>query len=453
MARYNRSGDIRPMMQVYAQFESRIALICLDGEASGTGFLVAEKLLLTAQHVVEAAAGIIAEPDSIEVTFDFRYQPYTTTVEAGDTVPVVAVVHHSPPTDLERSPAKCVDWEASDQYLDYAILQLQRRSPILSPGRLGSRGHYQIPFNPPTIARGQVLFLGHHPRGETIKYAHLTLPELNKNKTRIKYQADTTRGSSGGAIVNDGGQLVGLHHYASNTDKHGVPIAAVVQDLKANRFEYLIEQAPLEQNVIHLGRYSANAKRKICAALAEDWQSLKGHLGVPEFIRSAEALWDWLALNNKLRKIRDALEAAERTDLVRILDEDVVIVDQSVIDNIRDLTDQLIESAESAKKPSSYIRSAIRARILADMLLDEIKSLSSAIDDERAQLRWLMAWRRQLGCARNELKRLLPLLPSTSADASFTRSRLNSMGRAAHDVQSNVSKLGELAQSPELRAR
>jgi hypothetical protein len=87
------------------------------------------------------------------------------------------------------------------------------------------------------------------------------------------------------------------------------------------------------------------------------------------------------------------------------------------------------------------------------MLLDEIKSLSSVLDDERAQLRWLMTWRRQLGCARNELKRLLPLLPSTSADASVTRPRLNSMVRAAHNVQSNVSKLGELAQSPELLAR
>ena len=97
-------------------------------EESGTGFLVAEKLLLTAQHVVESSAGIIADPDSIEVTFDFWYQPDTTWAEAGDTVPVVDVVIHSPPTDKERSTAKGVDWEAPDQYLDYAILQLERRS-------------------------------------------------------------------------------------------------------------------------------------------------------------------------------------------------------------------------------------------------------------------------------------------------------------------------------------
>ena len=137
-------------------------------------------------------------------------------------------------------------------------------------------------------------------------------------------------------------------------------------------------------------------------------------------------------------------EAADRLRVVPMI---------SVIDNIQDLADQLIESAESAKMPSGYIRSAIRARILADMLLNEIKSLSSVLDDERAQLDWLMRWRRQLGCVRNELKRLLPLLPSTSADASFTRPRLNSMVRAAHNVQSNGSKLGELAQSPELLAR
>ena len=248
--------------------------------------------------------------------------------------------------------------------------------------------------------------------------------------------------------MNTRGRLVGLHHFASSTDKHGVPIAAVARDLEAHGFDYLFEQ-----NVTPLGRYSANAKKRICQAIGTDWQTLAEYMGVPDFVTSADTLWDWLALNNKLRKIRDGLEAAGRTELVLILDEDVVIVDQSVIDNIQDLADQLIESAESAKMPSGYIRSAIRARILADMLLNEIKSLSSVLDDERAQLDWLMRWRRQLGCVRNELKRLLPLLPSTSTDTSFTRPRLNSMVRAAHNVQSNVSKLGELAQSPELLAR
>jgi len=453
MARYNSANDIDPIIEVYAQFKSRIALIRLDGEESGTGFLVAEKLLLTAQHVVEAPAGIIAEPNSIEVTFDFRYQPYTTSVETGDTVPVVEVVHHSPPTDKERSAAKGVDWEASDQYLDYAILQLQRRSPIWSHGRLRSRGHYPIHLNPPRIAREQVLLLGHHPHGDTIKSAHLTLPELNKNRTRIKYQADTMRGSSGGAIVNNRGQLVGLHHYASNTDKHGVPIAAVVQDLKANGFDYLIEQTPLEQNVIHLGRYSANAKRKVCAALADDWQSLKRHLGVPEFITSAEALWDWLALNKKLGKLRDALETAERTELVQILDKDVIIVDQSAIDNIQELADLLVASAESAAASGSYVRSAMRVRSLASMVLDEIESLSSAPDDNRAQLHWRTTWQSELGYAASNLEELLQLLPETAKDASFTYSHLQGMIQAAHVVQSTVSTLAELGQNPELSVR
>jgi hypothetical protein len=447
MASYNRASDIDPLIEVLAQFKSRIALISLNGDESGTGFLVTEKLLLTAQHVVEASAGVIADPHSIEVRFDFGYQPHTTYAETGETVPVVDVVHHSPPTNKERSPTKGVDWEASDQYLDYAILQLKRRALMWSHGQLKPRGHYLINF-PPSIAREEALLLGHHPRGETIKSSVLTSPKLNSSKTRIIYQADTQQGSSGGAIMNTRGRLVGLHHFASSTDKHGVPIAAVARDLEAHGFDYLFEQ-----NVTPLGRYSANAKKQICQAICTDWRTLTEHMGVPDFVTSADTLWDWLALNNKLRKIRDGLEAAGRTELVRILDEDVVIVDQSTIDNIRDLADQLIESAESAQTPSSYIRSAIRARILIGMLLDEIKSLSSVLDDERAQLRWLMTWRRQLGCARNELKRLLPLLPSTSADASFTQPRLNSMVRAAHNVQSNVSKLGELAQSPELLAR
>ncbi|HZC61333.1 MAG TPA: hypothetical protein VE464_06800, partial [Streptosporangiaceae bacterium] len=313
--------------------------------------------------------------------------------------------------------------------------------------------HYPIHFTPSRIGREQVLLLGHHPHGETIKSSFLTSPELNRNRTRIKYAADTMPGSSGGAIVNGGGRLVGLHHYASRTDKHGVPIAAVARDLKARKFDYLFEQTPHEQNVTHLGRYSLNAKRQICEALVSDWQSLTEHLGVPDFVTSADAFWDWLSLNNKLRKLRDALEAARRTELVRILDEDVIIVDQSAINNIQGLADQLVVSAESAAAPSSYLRSAMRARSLARMLVDEIESLSSAPDDDRAQLHWRTTWQSELGCAASNLDGLLQLLPDTAEDASFTRPYLQGMIRTAHDVQSTVSTLAELSQNPELSAR
>jgi V8-like Glu-specific endopeptidase len=452
MPRSNSANDVDRTIKVFEQFKSRIALIRLGGKESGTGFLVGEKLLLTAQHVVEASPGTVAEPDSIEVTFDFRYQN-TTSIETGDTVRVVEVVRHSPPTDKERSTAMGVDWEASDQYLDYAILQLRRRSPILSHGKSRPRGHYNIDSNPPRIEREQVLLLGHHPQGETIESSFVTSPELNKNETRFKYKADTMHGSSGGVIVNNRGQLVGLHHYASSTDKHGVPIAAVIQDLKVNRFDYLIEQTPLEQNVIHLGRYSTNAKRRICAALVDDWQSLRTYLGLPEFVTSADILWDWLALNKKLGKLRDALEAADRTELVQILDKDIIIVDQSTIDTIQELADLLVASAESAASPSSYLRSAMRARSLASMLLDEIESLSSAPDDDRAQLHWRTTWQSELGYAATNLEELLQLLPETAEDASFTYSHLQGVIQAAHVVQSTASTLAELGQNPELSTR
>jgi hypothetical protein len=253
--------------------------------------------------------------------------------------------------------------------------------------------------------------------------------------------------------VNKSGRLVGLHHYASSTDRHGVPIAAVARDLKAHKLDFLFEQTPPGQNVAYLGRYSANAKRRICEALVNDWRSLTEHLGVPDFVTSADAFWDWLSLNNKLRKLRDGLEAAERTELVRILDEDVIIVDQSAIDNIADLADLLVRSAESAAAPGRYLRSAMRVRSLARMLLDEVESLSSAPDDDRAKLRWRTAWQSELGCVASNLDGLLQLLPDTAEDASFARSYLQGMIRAAHDIQSTVSTLAELGQNPELSAR
>ena len=248
--------------------------------------------------------------------------------------------------------------------------------------------------------------------------------------------------------MNNRGRLVGLHHFASETDKHGVPITAVAQDLKAHKFDFLVER-----DVAHLGRYSANAKRQICPAIADDWQSLRTHLGMPDFVTSAEALWDWLSANNKLRRLRYALEAAGRTELVQILDKDVIIVDLSAIENTADLADRLVESAESAKASSKYLRSAIRARIFAKMLRSEIQSFSGAPVDRRAQLKWRTDWRSELDRATREIDALLPLLPSKSSDASFTQSRLKDAIRAAHVVRSIVATLGELAQSPELLTR
>jgi hypothetical protein len=453
MVRRNSASDVDPLIALLEQFKSRIALIRIDGDESGTGFLVGDKLLLTAQHVVEASPGVIASPRSIEVTFDFWYRPDVMTAETGDTVPVVEIVHHSPPTDKERWDRKAVDWEASDQHLDYAILQLQRLTLTESHGKLSPRGHYPIDRALPRIERGQVLFLGHHPRGESIKTSVLTLPELNKSKTRIKYQADTKHGSSGGPIVNNYGQLVALHHYASDTDKHGVPIAAVAQDLKTCGFDFLFGQTGPEQNVKHLGRYSANTKRRICEALVDDWRSLAKHMGIPGFVTSADELWDWLSLNGKLRKLRDSLEAAGCARLVRMLDEDVIIVDQSAIDKIQDLADLLVVSAQSAATPTSYLRSAMRARSLASMLLDEIASLRMVPDDDRVELRWRTQWQSELGCVAGSLGQLLELLPYTAADASFARSHLQSMIRAAQDIQSTVSTLAELGQNPELNTQ
>ena len=171
---------------------------------------------------------------------------------------------------------------------------------------------------------------------------------------------------------------------------------------------------------------------------------------MPDFITSADALWDWLSANNKLRKLRYALEAAGHTELVQILDKDMIIVDLSAIENITDLADRLVESAEAAKASSKYLRSAIRAKIFAKMLSGEIESLSSAPVDRRARLKWRMTWRSELDRVASEINAILPLLPSTNADASFTQPRLKGVIRAAHGIQSIVATLGELAQSPEL---
>jgi hypothetical protein len=438
-------------MEAFDRLRVRLAQVRIDGRESGTGVLVGNNLILTAGHVIEKPTGEVASPASIEVAFDFFYQPGKTHDETGQVVRVTGVICHSPPTEAERSTADWHDDVPEDQ-VDYAIVELVSHAPEASMHSQSiSRGYYQIHFVSYNFQAKETLFVGHFPQGSPASVSTAGSTRVHHSERRIRYESDTMSGSSGGPIVNANGRLVAIHHYGAATYNRGVPVYAIARDLQAKGLDYLFNQAD-EENVSHLGRYSLNARDQICQSIASNWRAVTKHVAVPDFISGSYAVWDWLSSHNQLRKLRDALMETGYIELVSILDQDIVIVDSDTVNHLNDLAGQLAESARASETPSNYRQEVTKARLLSGTLLRKIEMLLAMPDDARARLQWRKKWRGTLDHAASHLGELLNLLPSSGAEAGYSQFSVIEINRYSEEINSAVSTLQELARNPSLYA-
>jgi len=199
----------------------------------GTGFLVADDLVLTNYHVVEHHYARTLDAAEIECRFDFA---------AGSAGAVTVKLHadwlvdHSPysphdPGDNGGLP----DFD----HLDYALLRLQR--PVSAdPVEGGARGSLRLDSGTPVPAAGAVLFVGQHPGLQPLKLAVGEVLGANGNASRIRYDANTERGSSGAPCMDMQLNAVALHH-AGDPDytklvgdyNQGIPIGRILERMAA----------------------------------------------------------------------------------------------------------------------------------------------------------------------------------------------------------------------------
>ena len=457
-------ADGEEVIEVYNQLMLRTVIVEVNEYFSGTGCLIGDKLVLTCQHVVEESRGKIADPSSIEVRFDFNRRRRTTYAETGQRVQVSAVISSSPPTDADRNPVPGSYRGADADYLDYAILQLSALPPpppVLTYAEPTERGHYRTYFTRYRFRTGGKLVLAHHPEAAGIKFSDIDKePEFDYSATRVAYQCQTKPGSSGGPIVNMQGRLVALHQGAivpdqaaaetANTQKC-IPISAIAEDLKKKGLGYVVKP----DDVTYIGRYSysRHAREQVCLALSGDLSTVTRYLMVPDFIDTPHALWDWLEQHNRLRKLRSALEAADRGDLVRILDADRVIVDRAQMDQIGELAESVLRSATEAGKPGTFTVAMNRVRRLSDKLALTLRRLPRFVGDDRVQLQWEVEWNAKFGAASfalSELRSSLPALDAQSYQAQDNTARVLTFARK---VRAAVYAMYELAEDPKLAAQ
>lgn len=152
---------------------------------SGTGFLVAQNLLLTNNHVVPNSNLL---PDTI---FRFNYEENF----QGEAQPTYE--YRAKPNGIFHT----------NQTLDYTLVQLER-----NPGEKWG----WLPLQPRIIKRDSRVNIIQHPMGQPkqISLQNNFVQYVGGNV--VQYVTSTLEGSSGSPVLNDGWEVVALHHAGGN---------------------------------------------------------------------------------------------------------------------------------------------------------------------------------------------------------------------------------------------
>ncbi len=194
----------------------------------GTGFLVASDLVLTNYHVIENVHKGRAKADRVQLSFG--YAETAGGLSAGDAHRLAEdwLVAHAPysKTDLTENSGLPEESE-----LDFALLRLDQPAGD-AEGRAGKRGWFDLASAPEPVRDDAVVFVLQHPDGKPLKQSIGILKD-SATPLRLRYDADTAGGSSGGLVLDQRLAPVALHHVGGPlsdnkaTYNQGVPLTLI----------------------------------------------------------------------------------------------------------------------------------------------------------------------------------------------------------------------------------
>jgi V8-like Glu-specific endopeptidase len=245
----------------------RYACVCsviVDRSGKGSGFLIADDLVMTSYHVVfDTNANKFFEPSRIKCRFNFftndKYQNDEDEWIALPQDENEAFVAYSPigqgDEKLSLDEGHYVDLATGAPHLDYAILRLTSlvgKNTGQTPLNLEVRPLGWIAMDRASLI-GQKLSVFQFPERvgtggsftqQPQQTSDSTFAQVIANGLRARYDASTRHGSSG-APVFDGTTLVGLHNAgragADTADNRFVPIDRILEDI-ASRAPQLYHQ-------------------------------------------------------------------------------------------------------------------------------------------------------------------------------------------------------------------
>lgn len=237
--------------------DSCVKIISEKGQSSGTGFFIADNLIATCFHV-------IASTQNINNNINFNIF---------DDIQIIT-------KNGEIVSATCISIPSNDSpepyYQDFAILKINTSIKSKSILSLSTRITYNV--------TEQIIFSG-YPLGTPTMVSHLgSISGVTNDNSIICIQASTNKGNSGGALVDDKGQVLGiislreggislgLQNYLSKineSEKEGSIILLGIDPLQASKEtitvldKYISTGIGYARNISHLSDYIKKHKIKL----------------------------------------------------------------------------------------------------------------------------------------------------------------------------------------------
>lgn len=304
-----------PLRELSAFLDAVKGRVCLivsrRGDAGpivrGTGFLVGPDLILTCRHVLKSFPhneDVTANGNRIEVHFDFHHgdpieqvgQAVSITRKVGlhanwhvssgrDTVP-----------DGMLGELKDADLERLRQSLDFALVRLDQKVGLQPLEAAGGRRRLWIEFPPDSVPQGlqrdDWIIIPQHPNGLPQRIDLGRFWECDQTATRIRYNTNTAKGTSGAPCFNHQFKLVGIHNaYVGPAE------------------------APLANQAIRLDHIAALVRGYLQVAAnlssyAKRWSTSRPN-DEPRAILGRDKLLDWLEASNDARTLAHRVYVAQ----------------------------------------------------------------------------------------------------------------------------------------------
>ena len=199
-----------------------------DERSLGTGFLVADDLVLTNYHVLHGTTAP-GTPDPVQVQLRFDALG-----NAPGRVAKVAADNWL----VARSPPAGIEWggpggEPTSAQLDFALVRLAE--PVGRDADGGAaRGHIRIEDTGAAGAALNPVVVLQHPLGAALQICLGAFDTPNANGTRLRHTATTQKGSSGSPCLSMELKAVGLHNGGLGGRNTAIPLPLIASIVNQN---------------------------------------------------------------------------------------------------------------------------------------------------------------------------------------------------------------------------
>jgi hypothetical protein len=228
-------ADVVPWIQRLDRLRGQICRIEWPiGQGVGTGWLVANDLLMTNGHVI---APILSKTrKSADYVCRFDYATNADGTNPGVTYSLASnwCLKSSPASPVELGTGAAGPTSAE---LDYALLQLAEPVGTTIGPSARQRGYITTRKATPVPSTGDIIFVLQHPLGDPLKLAIGVALGPKHDGTRVAHNANTVIGSSGSPCFDAKLELVALHNSGdplydgvrgAAKENHAVPLEAIL---------------------------------------------------------------------------------------------------------------------------------------------------------------------------------------------------------------------------------